>query len=137
MAPRGDVTTLPPHVASSHTATVLPPGGAAGWSRALCTAALALRTRHHLRVLSGERGKEGAAGGDVTGVPCELAWAGLGTWRPPSVELTLAQLLRPPRCLWLLPAVDLPPGQPRSASFNHHQSPQEQKEWYLKRLGSP
>lgn len=78
MAPRYDVTTLPPHIASSHTAAVLPPGGAAGWSRALCAAALALRTRHHLRVLSGERGKEGAAGGDVTGVPREARVGGAG-----------------------------------------------------------
>lgn len=88
VTPRGAVSTLPPHVASSHTAAVLPPpGGAAGWSRALCAAALTLGTRHHLRVLSGERGKEGAAGGYVTGVPREQAWAELGTWRPPSVEL--------------------------------------------------
>lgn len=87
MAQRSDATSLPPHVASSHTAVILPLGGAAAWSRAPCAAALALRTRHHLRVLSRERGKEGAADADVTGVPRELAWAELGTWRPPSVEL--------------------------------------------------
>lgn len=37
-----------------------------------------LRTRHHLRVLSGERGKEGAAGGDVSGVPREARAGGAG-----------------------------------------------------------
>lgn len=44
----------------------------------MCAAALALRTRHHLRVLSGERGKEGAAGGDVIGVPREARVGGAG-----------------------------------------------------------
>lgn len=78
MASCDDVTTLRPHVACSHTAAVLPPGGAVGWSRVLCAGALALRTRHHLRVLSGERGKAGAAGGDVTGVPREARVGGAG-----------------------------------------------------------
>lgn len=59
----------------------LPPGGAAARSvaDAFCAASLAAGTRHHLRVLSGERGKASVLeGGDDTGVPRVALGGGAG-----------------------------------------------------------
>lgn len=53
----------------------------------MCAAALALRTRHYLRVPSGESGKEGAKSGDVTGVSREAPVGGAEDVALASAEL--------------------------------------------------